>query len=102
MSKKAKRTIPGRVKKIIEHANEPKKAEISLENADPLYREIRIENKLQDEGGEHVELEPGQRLMSASKPRTRKVARLVNRRAPLARWPRNRRFSTFTFVAAKA
>ena len=62
MAKKAKRTIPGRVKKIIERPNEPKKAEITIERADPLYSEIRVENKLQDETGEQVELEPGQEV----------------------------------------
>ena len=35
------------------------KAEISVEEADDLYREIRIENVLTDEAGEKVHLKPG-------------------------------------------
>ena len=59
MSERATVTLPGVVKKIIARPAEPKKAEISVEGADPLYREIRIENKLEDEKGEEVELKPG-------------------------------------------
>jgi hypothetical protein len=54
-------TLPGIVQKIIKpvvpQANE--KAEIAVEGADHLYREIRIENKLTDEGGRPVKLKPG-------------------------------------------
>ena len=38
---------------------ESEKAEISVEGADDLYREIRIENVLTDENGEKVRLKPG-------------------------------------------
>ena len=37
----------------------PEKAQISVEGADDLYREIRIENVLKDENGEKVALTPG-------------------------------------------
>jgi hypothetical protein len=37
---------------------EPEKAEISVEGADDLYREIRVENVLTDENGEKVRLKP--------------------------------------------
>ena len=37
---------------------EPEKAQITIEAADPLYREIRIENTLKDAGGEEVRLKP--------------------------------------------
>ena len=60
--KKPAVTLPGTVKKIIppsKYAGEPEKAEISVEGADPLYKEIRIENTLQDEEGKEVGLKPG-------------------------------------------
>lgn len=37
-------------------ASEPEKAQIAIEGADPLYREIRIENTLKDVAGEKVRL----------------------------------------------
>ena len=60
MKKKRKR-LHGIVKKIIKPIalNEPEKAEISVEEADDLYREIRVENVLTDENNENVSLKPG-------------------------------------------
>ena len=61
MNKKTKPavTLPARVEKIVpQNRYEPEKAEISVDGADPLYREIRLENKLQDEQGKDVELKP--------------------------------------------
>jgi hypothetical protein len=54
-------TLPGTVEKIIKpiHPSEPEKAEISIEGADELYQEIRIENKLHDENGKSVRLKKG-------------------------------------------
>jgi len=54
-------TLPGTVNKIIKspHPGVPEKAEISVEGADDLYREIRIENTLTDEKGNEVKLKPG-------------------------------------------
>lgn len=54
-------TVPGTVEKIIQPPDPklPEKAEIVLHDGDPLYREIRIENKLKDETGEEVGLKPG-------------------------------------------
>jgi hypothetical protein len=54
-------TLPGTVEKIIpsNFASEPEKAEIAVDGAEPLYQEIRIENKLQDNDGNEVELKPG-------------------------------------------
>jgi len=54
-------TLPGKVEKVIEspHPAEPEKAQISVEGGDPLYREIRIENKLKDENGNQVRLKEG-------------------------------------------
>jgi hypothetical protein len=53
--------MPGTVKKIITplHPDLPEKAEIAVEGADELYREIRIENTLKDEKGNEVRLKPG-------------------------------------------
>lgn len=54
-------TVPGTVEKIIKPVfpGEPEKAEIALENADPLYREIRVENTLTNAEGETVGLRKG-------------------------------------------
>lgn len=40
-------------------SDEPEKAQISVHEAEELYREIRIENVLTDENGEKVRLKPG-------------------------------------------
>ena len=54
-------TLPGTVEKIIPAVPpiEPEKAQIAVEGADDLYKEIRIENTLQSEDGETVALKPG-------------------------------------------
>ncbi len=54
-------TLPGKVEKVIPpiHPSLPEKAEISVEGADELYREIRVENTLSDERGNEVGLKPG-------------------------------------------
>lgn len=60
--KKASTKLPGTVEKIIKpHPNseEPEKAQIAVEGADHLYRELRIPNKLSDENGNHVKLKEG-------------------------------------------
>jgi uncharacterized cupredoxin-like copper-binding protein len=61
MSEKASSTLPGTVEKVIESPfpGEPEKAQIAIEGADHLYREIRIENKLIDDKGKEVSLKPG-------------------------------------------
>jgi hypothetical protein len=61
MTEKPSATLPGTVEKIIEspHPNLPEKAQIAVEGADHLYREIRIENTLTDENGKEVRLIPG-------------------------------------------
>ena len=53
-------TLPGKVEKVIPpiHPSLPEKAEISVEGADDLYREIRVENTLSDERGNEVGLKP--------------------------------------------
>jgi hypothetical protein len=58
MTKKPKTVKAGRVRKIIKpiHPNLPEQAEIEVHDADHLYREIRIENVLEDEQGYKVKL----------------------------------------------
>ena len=61
MTDKASVTLPGTVEKIIKpiHPSEPEKAQISVDGADDLYREIRIENALSGEDGKVVHLKKG-------------------------------------------
>jgi hypothetical protein len=61
MSEKPSTTLPGTVERIIKplSADDPEKAQIAIEGADDLYREIRIENTLTDENGDKVRLKPG-------------------------------------------
>ena len=61
MTEKPSTTMPGTVEKIIKspHPDEPEKAQIVVEGADHLYKEIRIENTLTDENGNEVRLKPG-------------------------------------------
>jgi hypothetical protein len=59
---KAATTFPGRVEKVIHphpHSGEPEKAQISVEGADYLYKEIRVPNQLVDDDGKKVKLKPG-------------------------------------------
>ncbi len=58
MTKKPKTTKHGRVKKIIKSCDPsvPEKAEVEVHEADELYKEIRIENALEDEHGKKVKL----------------------------------------------
>ena len=54
-------TLPGTVEKIIPAIGKqvPEKAQIQLEGADELYREIRIDNTLEDAEGNPVSLKRG-------------------------------------------
>ena len=54
-------TIPGTVEKIIPPVfpGEPEKAEITLNDADPLYGQVRVENTLTNANGEAVGLKKG-------------------------------------------
>src|SRR5271168_993600 len=60
-AEKATVTLPATVEKIIHSIDpdEPDKAQIAVEGAEELYREIRIENTLQDEAGNEVCLKKG-------------------------------------------
>jgi hypothetical protein len=61
MTDKPNVTLPGKVEHIIRstHPSEPEKAQIAVEGADDLYKEIRIENTLTDENGRTVRLKKG-------------------------------------------
>jgi len=54
-------TLPGTVEKIIPPIPPivPEKAQIAIEGAEELYKEIRVENVLQDGDGNAVALKPG-------------------------------------------
>jgi hypothetical protein len=60
-TEKATVTLPGIVEKIIRPIipSEPEKAQIAVEGADHLYREIRVDNRLKDADGKEVSLKPG-------------------------------------------
>jgi hypothetical protein len=53
-----KRKLQGRVKKVFKPVgpNEPEKAQITIPEADELYRDLRIENALKDKNGNTVRL----------------------------------------------
>jgi hypothetical protein len=61
VTEKAAVTLPGTVEKIIPPVapTVPEKAQIAVEGAEEFYREIRIENKLQDPQGKPVALKDG-------------------------------------------
>jgi hypothetical protein len=61
---KAAVTLSGTVEKIIPPItpNQPEKAQISVEGAEHLYKEIRVENTLQDESGNEVALKKGAKV----------------------------------------
>jgi hypothetical protein len=61
MSEKVSITLPATVERIIKpaHPSLPEKAQIAIDGADDLYREIRIENNLIDDNGDEVRLKPG-------------------------------------------
>jgi hypothetical protein len=63
MSKK-KRKLRGTVQKVIKSpiSAVPEKAQISVEEADDLYREIRIENVVTNESGEQARLKQGAKV----------------------------------------
>ena len=61
MAQKPSTVRPGTVQKIIKPvvSGEPEKAEIAVEGADELYKEIRIENTLIRQDGKEVALKRG-------------------------------------------
>jgi hypothetical protein len=74
-------TLPGTVEKIIPPSNpaEAEKAQIAVEGADHLYREIRVDKELQDENGKTVSLKPV--FMSRSQSKRNEKQHVVRSRA---------------------
>ena len=63
--RQAIKSFRARVQRIIKPhpgSGEPEKAQIAVEDADPLYRELRVPNKLTDEQGNSVKLEAGKEI----------------------------------------
>ena len=59
-SENATVTLPATVQKIVPAlGSQPEKAEIAIEGAEELYREIRVENNLRDPDGSAVKLKKG-------------------------------------------
>jgi predicted DNA-binding antitoxin AbrB/MazE fold protein len=58
---KKRKKLKGIVQKIIKplSPSEPEKAQIDIQGADHLYREIRIDNEVVDDKGEKVRLKEG-------------------------------------------
>jgi hypothetical protein len=61
MSIKKRKKLRGKVDKVIKpiFPGEREKAQIDIPEADDLYREIRVENVLQDEDGHKRQLKSG-------------------------------------------
>ncbi len=62
---KVKTTLPARVEKVIHShpsSREPEKAQIAVEGADYLYREIRVPNVVADEEGNRARLKEGAKI----------------------------------------
>jgi hypothetical protein len=64
MAKKASTTLPGTVDKIVKPPapGEREQAQIAVDGADRIYKEIRIENALTDDHGHEVRLEPDDKV----------------------------------------
>ena len=58
---KRQKKLQGTVQKIIKplDPSQPEKAQIDIQGADDLYREIRIDNEITDEKGDKAELKEG-------------------------------------------
>ena len=67
MHVKKRKKLSATVEKVLKPAapSDPEKAQINIQGADELYREIRIENVLTDENGATARLQPGAKSMSS-------------------------------------
>ncbi len=63
-SKKKRKRMHARVSKVMPsmHGDGKESAQIDIHEADPLYREVRVENELTDEDGKKTRLKPGQEV----------------------------------------
>ena len=63
MDRKKQKRLRGTVQKVIKSiANEPEKTQIGIDEADELYREIRVENIVRSEDGEKAQLKEGAKV----------------------------------------
>jgi uncharacterized protein YfaS (alpha-2-macroglobulin family) len=64
MPEKPSVNLTGKVEKIIKPVvpSQPEKAQIAVDGADDLYKEIRVENTLVDENGQEVKLKQGAKV----------------------------------------
>jgi len=62
MANKKKKKLTGVVEKIIKShdPSQPEKAQIRVEGADELYKEIRIDNVVTDDAGKQTRLNKGE------------------------------------------
>jgi hypothetical protein len=81
---KAEVTLLGKVEKIIRPINpdEPEKAQINVEGADDLYREIRIDNVLENEKGETVRLKQGAEVEVKVEADADAITKSIDQRGP--------------------
>ena len=63
MAKKRKQLL-GKVEKVIKskHHSQPEMAQIAIDGAEDLYREIRVDNELTDGDGVKVSLKQGEEI----------------------------------------
>ena len=52
----------GTVEKVIALPGQPEKAQIAIKEAEPLYREVRVENVITDDNGEASRLKVGGKI----------------------------------------
>ena len=64
MHRKTRKKLPAIVEKVLKPVTptEPEKAQINIQGADELYREIRVENVVSDENGGTARLKPGAKV----------------------------------------
>jgi hypothetical protein len=83
MTENASTTLVGTVEKIIKPRvpSEPERAQIVVEGADHLYKELRIENTLTDAGGNEVQLKPGAKVDVTVEAEPQGVTATINHKA---------------------
>ena len=59
MARKRKIKKTGVVQRIVKPHMRPEQAQIEIHDAEHLYREIRVENKIEGEDGKSAKLKPG-------------------------------------------
>jgi hypothetical protein len=45
-----RKKLRGTVENVVRHCGEPEKAQIEIQEADPLHRELRVENEAEPDG----------------------------------------------------